>query len=280
MTAPITTILAGTDGSPAAQAALRWAGDLSAACGATLHVAYAWWPDQSELPPSLAEREKRRAETRLDGWCGPLREAGVPYKALAVEGDPRRVLLEEAERLDTDLVVIGRRDREGSLGLGLGPVTHDLVHGAHIPVAVVPAATPGFGTGPLMVGVDGSETNLVALLWAAGWATQLGRPLEAVHAVDGRVGQTFGPEGWPRPDLGPVHAELDRVRAEHGPIPLVVVPDLPIPALNQVAQRAHAEAVVVGTQGQGSLHGLRLGRTPVHLLHHSSGPVVVVPHLR
>lgn len=279
MTAAITTILAGTDGSPAAQAALRWAADLSAACGATVHVAYAWSPEQSELPPSLAEREKRRAEARLDGWCGPLREAGVPYKAVAVEGDPRSVLPEEAERLDADLVVIGRRDREGPLG-GLGSVTHELVHGLHTPVAVVPAATSRFGTGPLVVGVDGSEANLVALLWAAGWATQLGRPLEAVHAVDGRMAQTFGREGWPRPDLDAVETELDPVQAEHGPIPLVVVPDLPVPALNQVAQRENAEAVVVGTHGRNSLHGLRLGRIPVELLHHSSGPVVVVPHLR
>src|SRR3989442_15748194 len=99
MTAAVTTILTGTNGSPEAQGALRWAGGLAVACEATLHVVSAWWPEQSELPPSLAEREKRRAEARLEDWCSPLREAGVPYKAQAVEGETHVVLCEEVERV-------------------------------------------------------------------------------------------------------------------------------------------------------------------------------------
>lgn len=126
----------------------------------------------------------------------------------------------------------------------------------------------------ILAGTDGLPTARRALRWAAA----LPRPCGAVHAAHARGGQTFGPEGWPRPDLNHVEPELARMQAEHGPIPLFAVPYLPVPALDQVAQRDHAEAVVVGTRGHGSLHRLRPGRTPVHHLHHSSGPVVVVPH--
>lgn len=275
MSPAITTILAGIDGSPASQAAARWAGGLAVACHANVHAVYAWSPHQSELSPSIAAREKRQAEANVDEWCAPLRRARASYKAEAVEGEPPAVLREEAERTDADLVVIGTRERQGRLVVGLGAVTHELVHGLHIPVVVVPPSTETFPAGPVIVGVDGSDANLVTVLWAAGLATELRRTLLAVHSL-GRV-ETFGVEGWPQPDVGRIEAHLNLVREEHGSIPLETVADLPGPALDEVADRHHAAAVVVGGLRRGLLADLHLGRTPVQLLQRGSGPVVVVP---
>jgi nucleotide-binding universal stress UspA family protein len=142
-------------------------------------------------------------------------------------------------------------------------------------VAVVPASIEMFPAGPVIVGVDGSDASLVAVLWAAGLATEVRRTLLAVHAL-GDV-ETFGVEGWPQPDVGRIEAHLNLVREEHGPIPLEIVPDLPGSALDELADRHHAAAVVVGGLRRGLLADLRLGRTPVQLLQRGSGPVVIVP---
>jgi nucleotide-binding universal stress UspA family protein len=275
MSPALTTVLAGVDGSRASQAAVGWAGGLAVACHANVHAVYAWLPYQSELSPSMAARERGQAEANVDAWCRPLRRTRASYKAEAVEGAPPAVLREEAERTDADLVVIGTRGRHGPLVVGLGAVTHELVHGLHIPVAVVPPATETLPAGPVVVGVDGSDANLVTVLWAAGLATALGRSLVAVHGL-GLV-ETFGVEGWPQPDLRRIEAHLDLVREEHGSIPLETVPDFPGPALDEVADRHHAAAVVVGGLRPGLLADLHLGRTPVQLLQRGSGPVVVVP---
>src|SRR5882672_12052875 len=168
MAAAITTILIGTDGSPASQAAVHWASGLAFACQADVHAVYAWSPDQSELAPPIARSEHRQAEARLKEWCRPLRRAGLPYKAEAVEGEPATVLRDQAERIDADLVVIGSRRPHGPLVAGLGAVTHELVHRLPIPVAVVPPSTGTFPGGPVIVGVDDSDANLVTVLWAAG----------------------------------------------------------------------------------------------------------------
>ena len=275
MAASITTILTGTDASPASQAAVRWAGGLALACHADVHAVYAWRPHQSELAPLIAGQERRQAEAKLEECCRPLRRARVSYKAEAVEGEPAAVLREEAKRIDADLVVIGRRRPHGPLVAGLGAVTHQLVHGLQMPVAVVPPSTQTPPDGPVIVGVDGSDANLVTVLWAARLATDLGRSLLAVHAL-GRV-ETFGLDGWPQPDTGRVEAHLQLVRDEHGPIPLEIVPDVPGVALDEVAERRDAAAVVVGGLSRGVVPDLRLGRTPVHLLQRGSRAVVIVP---
>jgi nucleotide-binding universal stress UspA family protein len=277
MAAAISTILTGTDGSPASEAALHWAGGLALDCHADVHAVYAWWPDQSELAPPIAGREERQAEAKLKEWCRPLRRAGVSHKAEAVEGEPAEVLREEAQRIDADLVVIGRRRPHGPLAAGLGAVTHQLVHGLQMPVAVVPPSTETFPGGPVIVGVEGSDANLVTVLWAAGLATALGlgRSLLAVQALD--RADTFGLGGWRDPDVGRVEAHLKLVRQLYGPIPLEIVPDIPGSALDDVARRRDAAAVVVGGLGRGVIPDLRLGRTAVQLLQRGSGAVVIVP---
>jgi nucleotide-binding universal stress UspA family protein len=215
MSPAIATILVGADGSSASQAALCWTGGLAVACQANVHAVYAWWSHQSELSLPIAAREKRQAEENLDEWCRPLRQAPACYKAEAVEGEPAAVLREEAERIHADVVVVGTRHRHGRLGVGLGAVTHELVHRLHIPVAVVPASTETFPAGPVIVGVEGSDASLVAVLWAAGLATEVRRTLLAVHAL-GDV-ETFGVEGWLQPDVARIEAHLNLVREEHGP---------------------------------------------------------------
>jgi nucleotide-binding universal stress UspA family protein len=226
----------------------------------------AWWPDQSELPPAIADGEHERAHARVTDWCRPLREAGVAHQGRPIEGEARQVLAREVERTRPDLAVIGARRPEAGVAFGLGSVTHHLTHPLRVPLAVVPGAD--FGTGPLVAGVDGSKANRPALRWAAALALQLARPIEAVYAA---------PPKFPTGGLDP--AGEVRIRAGHDHVPLLVVTDEdPRSAVERIASRDHAGAIIVGSHGGGGLHGLMLGKVTHELLRHSSRPVIVVPH--
>jgi nucleotide-binding universal stress UspA family protein len=136
-------------------------------------------------------------------------------------------------------------------------------------------------TAPVVAGVDGSESALHAVRWAAAAARRLGAPLRLVHAAE-------IPAGYPK---GYVDARILReVLLTHGrewlarateeaaaigaePVSAVVV-DSVVPML--IAESRTAARVVLGSRGLGGFTGLLVGSTAVELAARAHCPVVVV----
>jgi nucleotide-binding universal stress UspA family protein len=126
-------LVVGLDGSPGAAAALDWAVRYASEVGAdviAVHVLGA--------TPEYVE-QRQRARDALREWATPLREQGVEHRTEVVDGSPASALDKVASREDADLIVVGRRGREGFAELLLGSVPHALAHHAHRPVVIVPA---------------------------------------------------------------------------------------------------------------------------------------------
>lgn len=136
---------------------------------------------------------------------------------------------------------------------------------------------------PVVVGVDGSESALHAVRWAADEARRRGVDLRLVHAFEIPVGY---PPGFV--DGHALHealaeqgrSALDQARATAGEavpgltIETVRVESGAVPAL--VNQSASAALLVLGTRGLGGFTGLLLGSTAVELAARARCPVVVV----
>lgn len=136
-------IVVGVDGSPGAEAALRWAVDEAARRQATLEVVNAWqYPAIADMAgmsaagvawDSIGTAAKEVVEQAIDRvrplYSGPI-EAKV-YRGLAASA-----LVELAK--GADLLVVGSRGRGGFSGLLLGSVSQQCVHHAPCPVVVVP----------------------------------------------------------------------------------------------------------------------------------------------
>jgi len=135
------TILVGGDASEGTLAALRWAAKLAADLGARVVVVHAFEPlgHLGELAPGadlLAART--RSEVELRGpVCEELRARGVEHKALLREGIPARVLVEVAEEVDADLIVVGARRRGPWRKLLLGSTSSALAQLTSRPVVIV-----------------------------------------------------------------------------------------------------------------------------------------------
>lgn len=139
-------IVVAVDGSETAARAVGWtaehAGELNADVVA-VHVleepVYAVPPmvavSMGSLPPEV--RAEVHATLEHD-WCAPLAEAGVPFKAVLMDGPPAAAIIRFAKEQRADLVVVGRRGRGGFAELMLGSVSHQLAHHVGRPLVIVP----------------------------------------------------------------------------------------------------------------------------------------------
>ena len=139
-------VVVGIDGSPEAETALRFAADEAAKRGLPLRIVCAWeapagtYIGEAFAPTAdgIVEAEHhaddvlRAALERLAGG------AAIETEALAVEGSPAQVLIEQSR--DAALLVVGSRGRGAAAGLLLGSVSQKLTQHAPCPLAVVPCA--------------------------------------------------------------------------------------------------------------------------------------------
>ncbi|TWV56746.1 universal stress protein [Streptomyces misionensis] len=135
---------------------------------------------------------------------------------------------------------------------------------------------------PLVVGVDGSDTGLLAVDWAADEAVRLGLPLRIVHASLWERYEDLLPslgEERPAPRVMAEHivataAERAGRRAPNLDIGSVVLAEDPVAAL--LAEGDNATALVTGSRGRGGLKSLLLGSVALAVAGRARGPVIVV----
>lgn len=132
----------------------------------------------------------------------------------------------------------------------------------------------------VVVGVDGSDQSLVALLWAAEYARATGGRLRAVTAWHCPTTYGIAPD-WADVDFAAEAAEqLAASLAQalgDGPALLVessVVEGQSAPVLLDAA--SDADLLVVGSHGHGRIAGMLMGSVSTHCVEHAPCPVVVV----
>jgi nucleotide-binding universal stress UspA family protein len=140
-------ILVGLDRSEASLAALELAADLAGTLGGSLSALEIFeYVPPFPLGPSTAvtsegeEHAIERTMTLLEAEVRGIRERGVGVQVIVRSGDPAPTLLEVADDLDADLVVVGTRGRGGPGELLLGSVARTVADRARRPTLVVPAA--------------------------------------------------------------------------------------------------------------------------------------------
>ncbi len=112
----IREILVPVDFSPVARAALDQGMQIAKGVGAQLHVihtmeklTYRGIQYAEILSPESVAKQRADAENDLDEWVAIAREAGVQVESHIVDGDVRHAILEAAEDVKADLIVIGER---------------------------------------------------------------------------------------------------------------------------------------------------------------------------
>ena len=140
-------ILFPTDFSPASEDALRWATALARDSGATLSIVHVEEPPMAygggEMYIALDEGETKGELRRLLGNVVPT-DHNVPFEHRLLVGDPATAIVEDAEKENADLIVMGTHGRAGLSRLLMGSVAEAVVRRARCPVLTVkhPAEVP------------------------------------------------------------------------------------------------------------------------------------------
>jgi nucleotide-binding universal stress UspA family protein len=136
-------IIVAVDGSANSVAAVDWAAGLAQATGAEVVAVHALGllerVDDDANVPTQSHREeiRHRLETM---WCEPLARAGVAYEPLLRDGSPVSVVLEVADEVEADVVVVGSRGLGGYPELLLGSTSTQIAQHSVRPVVIVPTS--------------------------------------------------------------------------------------------------------------------------------------------
>lgn len=135
------TILVATDHSDEALAALDHAVELGASVGAVVHVVTV--VEVSENPTSFDFADVDRLDEAATELVEEIVEAHGT-REVEITGDVRRgkptsALLDYADEVDADVIVVGQRGTSGITGAILGSTTDRLARLTDIPLIIVPA---------------------------------------------------------------------------------------------------------------------------------------------
>ena len=140
-----TRIVVGTDGSETAAEAVRQATELAKISNARLDVVSAYEP----IPRQRLQEEQRQApgdvqyeigpredvNATIDSAVGKAKNEGLEVEGHAREGDPADAILDVAEEIKADLIVVGNKGMTGARRFLLGSVPNKVSH--HAPCSVI-----------------------------------------------------------------------------------------------------------------------------------------------
>ena len=283
-------VVVGVDGSVAARYAVSWAAERAARIGAPLRLIHAY-----ELPfgfpPGVADEESVLNALRALGrrWLAEARDTANEVATLDIETELAAMAVSTGlayASANASVLVLGNHGRNPLTGALAGSTSLALAAQAQCPLVLVRAggADGNPRTGPIVVGVDGTEVSELAVAFAFTEAAEQDATLVAVHAWAGSVFETALAGDHAPPDrvrdrevAGEVLAERLAGWQERYPAVRVerdLAHERPTTALGHRAE--NARLVVVGRRGHHGFPGLALGSTSQHLLRHAPCPVAVV----
>jgi nucleotide-binding universal stress UspA family protein len=142
------SIVVGTDGSQTAREAVGQAVEMAKLLGARLHVVSAYElvagqgvRDAAASSPAVDAqwviKLREEVDVTLEEAAGIAREAGVDVSVYARQGDAADAILDVAEELGADLVIIGNKGRTGAKRFLLGSVPNKVTHYAPCDVMII-----------------------------------------------------------------------------------------------------------------------------------------------
>lgn len=248
----------------------------------------AYYPD----PLAVAATEREQAAKSIGDLAAPFRDAGVPIETKVLKGEPWRVILEEAEALPADLLVIGTHGRSGFERLLLGSVTEKVLRRARCPVLTVGHASPSQLTGPLfrriLCAADLTQASEQTLDVALSLGIDNDAQVTLLHVIDTPPGDTWAGLHLAAPEVGPSrHEFVARARAElRKAVPVAarsccevterVETGAPWSEILRVASEVDADLIVMGAHTRGAVERVFLGSTASNVVRRAACPVLLI----
>ena len=279
--APLEKLLVCTDESQDSQGAITAALDLAktAGCQVFLLQVLSFIPlyelqAPDLLPPPMINLELQAAQeaavrARLESWREKAAEVGVRLETrIRTSASPYEGILEEAEAVQPDWIIMGRHGLTGLSRLLLGSVTARVIGHSPFSVLVVPKGA-ALEFKRVLIAADDSPFSAAAWQEALTITQRMGSQLTAitVAASDGEVKAA--------------NQVVQRLEAEARlrgvPLTAAVLPlGHPYEAILQMAQAKNINLIILGSHGRTGLRRLLMGSTAERVIGQAPCPVLVV----
>lgn len=290
---PIAHILAATDLSAPARHAVDRGFHIATATGASYSVLHALELDAMDAMREWLGENLDSVKRQLEGQARETlsqqlhaSSRSVAAEAMVVSGAPLATIIERADALDTDLLVLGAHGGDFLRHLALGSMASRLLRKTtRHPVLVVKQA-PHEGYRRLLIPVDFSPLSVQAI----GFARKLAPAADIVllHAFEapfeGKLAYAgVGDEVMQRYRGAAREDAMRRMRhlaqkagLEIGDYTQLVVHGDPSQQIVEQEQEHDCDLIVMGKQGMGLTEALLLGSVTKHVLAESQGDVLVI----
>lgn len=129
--------------------------------GTTVHIVAVVEPIYGWGAPEVEELLRQSAEQTVQTAAEYFKHSGLEVASVVLMGDPKTLLLDEAERRAIDLILLGAHGTSGILQFLMGSVARAMVHLAHCSVEIV-RNNPGPRALKVLLAADGSEHSNAA----------------------------------------------------------------------------------------------------------------------
>jgi nucleotide-binding universal stress UspA family protein/nitrite reductase/ring-hydroxylating ferredoxin subunit len=251
-------VLVGTDGSATARVAERAATTVAAAASGQLLI----------LSAHATEADERAAGKVVDQAAEEAARRGVMAERLTAEGQPAPLIVEMADRLDADLIVVGDVGMGGPKRFRLGGVADHVSHNMPCDLLIVRTSRAEPGDVPasyenVLIATDGSSTADHAAREGTDFAVTMGAGVTLVHVGDELLGRVVLKDTAER--LG--DADLPTRAVSGGD---------PGDAIVELAEREGHDLVVIGNKGMSGALRFAMGTVPNKVSHNAPCDVLIV----
>jgi nucleotide-binding universal stress UspA family protein len=242
-------------------------------CGAEVHLMslLATGAEHEALGEAILKQEMETAQTHLDEVKAQADAAGVTCETHLIHGQTvDREIVDLADRLKADVIVMGRRGRRGLARMMLGHATAQVIGQAHCNVLVVPRAAKVEGR-HIVLATDGSRFAEAAAVTAA----SLGRFCKTLITVASVTSADDSLERKAEADQA-VQRAVEHLRGEGVSAEGTVVEGQPADVIAGLAREKAADLIVTGSHGRSGLERILLGSTSERILNETPCAVLVV----
>ena len=251
--AKVERILLASDGSEFSSGAVREALNFAKWCNSHLYVmsVVETNPELEIYGPTVVEQMEKATKKHLEEIREGANKEGITCDIVTRHGeDTSRYIVEEAEKIGADVIVMGRRGRSGIKRLMMGSVTALVIGTAPCDVFVVPRAGR-LSCKRILIATDGSEYSQKAARKAISIAKRCGSELMAISVAEkeDELAQTEE-----------TLKEIKRLAENEGlTVETISVKGTPYEAITTTAQVKEADLIVVGTHGRTGLKKVLMG---------------------
>jgi len=290
-------VLLAYDGSPGARQALDLLVDLDPPDGTETNIVAVLRPmpvlvgRPTSLDLAEAERHATEAlESELEVAARGLAAPGRTVEWRVLRGGPAETIIDEANRLDADLIVMGSRGHGPFKSALLGSVSTEVVNASTRPVLVA----RGTSVRRVVLATDGTDASALALEVVASWPIFADADITVVSVSEPTMGwATLGPvatsayllelEADLADERRAVHADMARAGADHLREAGRTATDEvrvgnPAHEIVQAADATGADLIVTGSRRSSARFPGALGSVARSVLQNAPISVLIVRH--